>query len=63
MPKLHRYQSPEQIELFNPPRALPSWKMLPADVQKTVIQLLKEILLNHRTHEDISGEEGGPADE
>ena len=37
----------EQPQLFDPPRALPTWTTLPAIVRQSLVRLLAEMLRDH----------------
>ena len=59
----YRFQRPEQLNLFHPPRRLPQWKEMSNDVEQNVIDLLAQMLCDHHLWVHRTAKHGEVEDE
>jgi len=61
-PSMSQPRAP-QIELFHPPQPIPSWQNLPPEIRQKTVELLAQLLREHRKrilasqHEKEGGDE------
>ena len=60
MLKRRKLASPEQLNLFHPPRCTPCWTDLPPSARREVVELLTRMFREkYRSQKEAKSQEGG----
>lgn len=59
MKTIDRFRRPQQLDIFEPPRILPSWRELPPETRKTVTKLLARMFQSYSRSRESEGRKGG----
>jgi hypothetical protein len=63
MRQTRRAKTLDQLDLFLPPPQRPTWDQMPAPATRKVVELLAELLRQHRARKPLPASRKGAADE